>query len=204
MNIIYIFLNDVSFDDIKMYLPLLPTELREKIARYRFEKDKLTSAIAGLLIRHTIGDRELTYGEYNKPYVKDCGDLFFSVSHCESCVAIAVDETEVGLDAEQIRTKDIDKLARRFFSSGEQAYIESSADKPFAFTEIWTRKEAYLKCRGTGISVDLSAFDTASDELSKFLHTVSLGGYILSVCSATPLHISDIQISNLELKDILP
>ena len=205
MIIRYIILNDsIVWEDISAYLPLLPAERCGKIARYRFEKDKLTSAVAGLMIRHMTGERELVYGEYKKPYVKDCDDLFFSVSHSGRCVAIAVDETEVGLDVEQIRTKDIEKFSRRFFSSGEQAYMDSSMDKPSAFTEIWTRKEAYLKCKGTGIAEDLTAFDTVSDELSECLHTVSLGDYILSVCSKKPLYLSDIQISKLELKEVLP
>ncbi|MBQ3417772.1 MAG: 4'-phosphopantetheinyl transferase superfamily protein [Ruminococcus sp.] len=201
MIIKYIMIDEnTSFEDIKPYLPLLPKERREKIARYRFDKDKLTSAVAGLLIRHMIGDRELIYGEHNKPYIKNCDDLFFSVSHSDRCVAIAVDDTEVGVDVEKIRTKDIDKLAERFFSQGEIAYIAQSSDKPVAFTEVWTRKEAYLKCKGTGITEDLSAFDTTSDDLNPYLYSAKLEGYYLSVCSKEEFDINKVYFTKLELK----
>lgn len=204
MIVKYIILyNNITFEDVKPYLPLLPKERQEKVARYRFEKDKLTSTVAGLLIRHMIGERELVYGEYHKPYIKDCDDHFFSLSHSERCVAIAIDDTEIGVDVEKIRTKDIEKLAERFFSFGEIAYIAQSSDKPIAFTEVWTRKEAYLKCKGTGIAEDLSAFDTTSPQMSGYIHTVPLDDYILSVCSKEKLDTANIYISSIELKEIL-
>lgn len=195
--------DNITFDDVKPYLPLLPYERQEKVARYRFDDDKLTSAVAGLLIRHMIGQRELVYGEYNKPYVKGRSDLWFSVSHSDRCVAIAVDRREVGLDVEILRTKDIEKLCDRFFSAGEREYVLNSKDKPSAFTEIWTRKEAYLKRTGAGITEDITAFDTTSKELAGYIRTIPLDGYFLSVCSADPVDITNIHISNLELKDIL-
>ena len=204
MNIKYIILdNSITFEDVTPHISVLPKERQEKITRYRFEKDKLTSAVAGLLIRHKIGERELVYGEHNKPYINGCDDLFFSVSHSDRCVAIAVDEREVGVDVEKIRTKDIDKLAERFFSQGEREYIAASSDRSIAFTEVWTRKEAYLKCKGTGIAEDLSAFDTISPEMSEYIHTVPLKDYILSVCSKEVLDTSEIYISSIELSDDL-
>ena len=195
--------NNITLEEVKPYLPLLPKERQEKVARYRFDKDKLTSAVAGLLIRHIIGERELVYGKYQKPYIKDCDNHFFSVSHSERCVAIAIDDTEIGVDVEKIRTKDIDKLAERFFSQGEIAYIAKSSDKPIAFTEVWTRKEAYLKCKGTGIAEDLSAFDTTSPEMSGSIHTIPIDDYILSVCSKKKLDTANVHISSIELKEIL-
>ena len=203
MEIKYVFLDDdITMEDIKPYLSLLPEQRQQKIARYRFDLDKLTSAVAGLLIRKMIGDRELEFNSYHKPYIKDCDDLYFSVSHSGRCVAIAVDTVEVGIDVEMIRKKDIDKLSERFFSEGEQAYFSKKENKPSAFTEIWTRKEAYLKCKGTGISEDLSAFDTTSDDLKTYLYSANIGEYFLSVCSKTEL--KDLtNISELELNDIL-
>ena len=204
MEIRYLILDDsITFEDVSPYISQLPSIRQEKIARYRFDCDKLTSAVAGFLIRHMIGERSLVYGEHHKPYVKDSNDLFFSVSHSDRCVAIAVDEKEIGVDVEKIRTKDIEKLSQRFFSKGEQAYIDSSEDMPSCFTEIWTRKEAYLKCKGVGITEDLSSFDTTSSELCRFIRSVSLDGYWLSVCSENQLDLSNIILSEIGFHEIL-
>ena len=204
MNIKVIFVDDkTSFDRLRGFLPLLPKERREKVARYRFEEDKILSLIAGLMIYRETGGRELCFNEHEKPYIKECDDFFFSLSHSDRCVAIAADEKEIGVDVERIREKDHDKLARRFFSLGEQKYIDSSEDKPLAFTEIWTRKEAYLKRKGTGITEDLTAFDTTEEYFDRHIRTTVLDGYVLSVCTTDEWKETVPEISILELKSLL-
>ena len=79
MKIEYIVLDEaLTFDRVSEYTQLLPPERQEKIARYRFDKDKLLSLAAGLLIRRAIGEKPITLGEHGKPYADGC---FFSVSH---------------------------------------------------------------------------------------------------------------------------
>ncbi len=204
MKVYYIRLDDaVSLDVLTPYFSLLPAERQEKIVRYRFEEDKLTSAVAGLLIGAVTGFRELIFNEHGKPYVKDAADCFFSLSHSGRCVAIAVDAEEVGLDVEKLREKDTEKLRHRFFSIEENRYIEAQSDQNVAFTDIWTRKEAYLKMKGTGITDDLTAFDTTDHKLMKHLVTYPLEGYYLTVCSVHKITSQDVDISEIELKDLI-
>jgi 4'-phosphopantetheinyl transferase len=86
--------------------------------------------------------------------------------HSEDLAACAVTwDREIGLDIEKVRTiPDVSGIARIFFSAHER---EGLARLPanmrnLAFLNFWTRKEAYLKAVGKGLSVPLTRFDVAS------------------------------------------
>jgi 4'-phosphopantetheinyl transferase len=55
-------------------------------------------------------------------------------------------------------------LAQRLFTSGEQALVQAApADrKEPVFYRCWTRKEAYIKAIGKGLSIPLDSFDSSS------------------------------------------
>ena len=202
MKIEYIIIDqNQRFDDMREHLSLLPVERQERIARYRFEKDKLLSLFAGLLIRRAIGEDTILFGEHGKPYTEN--GICFSVSHSGAVAAIALDDTQIGMDVERIPDEDRLKIADRFFHPSERAYVNDADDPRRAFCEIWTRKEAYLKMTGEGISSDLTAFDTTAFPLCERLCTTAIGEYCLSVCSAEPIREQQIYISELELKDLL-
>ena len=68
----------------------------------------------------------------------------------------------IGIDLEHIRT-DVacEPIAERFFSPYEVSMLRTVPThmRPEAFFSCWTRKEAYLKARGMGLSLALSQFD---------------------------------------------
>lgn len=203
MEVKYVVLDDsVRFEDHEHLLPLLPPERQDKISRYRFDKDKLRSLVAGLLIYNATGGAELLYGEHDKPYIKD-GGLYFSVSHSGDIVAIATDTAEVGCDVELIVADNRLKIADRFYHPAERGYVAGADDKKAAFTRVWTRKEAYLKMTGEGISSDLTAFDTVSTPLKDQICTFDMDGWMLSVCSEGKITKDSINISKIELKDLM-
>lgn len=201
VKIKYIKLSGVEYAEVAPSAKLLPPQRREKIKRLRFEKDKLLSLAAGLLIRSEIGNAPLRLNEHGKPYAVD-SDKFFSVSHSGDIAAIAVDDSEIGMDVEKLPDKDYMKIAGRFYHPNELEYVQNAEDQPRAFARIWTRKEAYLKQLGVGIAADLRAFDTLSDKLSARIASFDIEGYALSVCAEKPIE-DDINISLLELKKLL-
>jgi len=135
----------------------------------RFAKDHLKRRyIAGRGLLRTVLCRYLergpetiriTYGSAGKPCLADAqpGDaLFFNLSHSGNVILFGVTRGgEIGIDIEYIK-KSIraEKLARRFFSLHEHAYISSlpARHQHEAFYRAWTRKEAFLKATGRGIA----------------------------------------------------
>lgn len=111
-------------------------------------------------------------GEHGKPYLPFRPDVSFNVSHSGSLAAgiIATEgEGEVGIDVELIdpvRGEERKKrIMRRAFTPAETAKVLSSADPASEFYAVWTRKEAYLKCTGEGITRPLVSVDTEACDL---------------------------------------
>ncbi|MBN1866410.1 4'-phosphopantetheinyl transferase superfamily protein [Candidatus Sumerlaeota bacterium] len=108
------------------------------------------------------------YGPQGKPSLANAetpDDIRFNVSHSEDLALVAVAPgRELGVDVECVRDlKDFEVLARRFFAAGEVAALES-LDPPSrreAFFACWTRKEAFLKAKGGGLSVPLREFEVS-------------------------------------------
>ena len=93
----------------------------------------------------------LEHDDKGAPYLPDHPDLWVSISHCRTAVAVAVSsEGRVGIDVE-CRRRIGDGLMERVCAEDELAAVHSAEDSVMAFLQLWTRKEAVLKMRGTGI-----------------------------------------------------
>lgn len=102
--------------------------------------------------------------EFGKPEIAFEGGAapYFNLSHSKGLAALAVCEAAaIGVDIEAIRPVAVDDLASSYFSAAEnQDLLESSAeDRIAAFFRCWTRKEAFLKAVGDGLSIPLDSFD---------------------------------------------
>jgi 4'-phosphopantetheinyl transferase len=112
--------------------------------------------------------RELCFeaGEWGKPSLSGWADLRFNVSHSGDTAACAVARTEVGIDVQEIRPLTyMLQIAQRYFSPLEALAITEldAGGQTDAFFRCWTRKEAYLKACGRGLSVPLSSFTVSLD-----------------------------------------
>jgi 4'-phosphopantetheinyl transferase len=89
--------------------------------------------------------------------------LEFNVSHSGDIAVVALaSDHAVGVDVEPIRAlPEADRLAARFFSANEYAQYMSldPAAHLEAFFRCWTRKEAFIKALGEGLSLSLQSFD---------------------------------------------
>ncbi len=154
----------------------LSTDEQERAARFHFEADQVRFIVSHAALRQVLGayvDRHpgelrFAYGPKDKPrLVDECGgrEVRFNLSHSGDVALVAVTGArEVGVDVERIRAlADRDRLARRFFSPQEVAVLERlpSESRSEAFFTCWTRKEAYLKALGGGISIGLDQFDVS-------------------------------------------
>lgn len=85
--------------------------------------------------------------EKGKPYFEG-SDIHFNISHSNDIWACLMGRAGCGLDIQYIRPCDYKKIAGRFFSCGEQLYIEKNGIE--GLFDIWTRREAYGKYTGEG------------------------------------------------------
>jgi 4'-phosphopantetheinyl transferase len=152
---------------------LAPDE-RARAARFRRESDRHRytagrGILRDLLARYlSVAPEEpvLRYGSHGRPelggpHADD--DLNFNLSHSQALALYAFTRgRELGIDVEAVRHDvAVVALARRFFSPAEAAALEALPEsvRTEAFFNGWTRKEAFIKARGDGLSLPLDSFD---------------------------------------------
>ena len=108
-------------------------------------------------------DVRLTCGAQGKPALAPPAGVGFNLSHSGhlATFAFALD-CELGIDVEHERpVADLQAIAARFFSPDEAlelSGVHPAAERERAFFRCWTRKEAYVKAVGTGLSTPLDSF----------------------------------------------
>ena len=153
-------------------LSLLSPARRAKVLRLRRELPRLQSVGAGLLLRAFFGAGDPLIAPGGKPYYP--GERSFSLTHSGALAAIALASEEVGLDAEKIAAPR-QAILPRVLTAEELRRPDSQSGEGFAF--LWTRKEAALKCLGTGANRPLSSFSVLED-------SVALDGAVLQLHTA--------------------
>ncbi|WP_051541012.1 4'-phosphopantetheinyl transferase superfamily protein [Ahrensia sp. 13_GOM-1096m] len=110
------------------------------------------------------------YNKYGKPTLGFCHfrPVHFNLSHSGNYAVLAVsNQCEIGVDIEEIKPFHED-IATRFFSTNECAVLANIKNEDYleAFYRCWTRKEAFVKAHGTGLTLPLNSFDVT---VHKFL-----------------------------------
>jgi 4'-phosphopantetheinyl transferase len=124
--------------------------LRDILRRYR------------TLVREPFGFTPTSYGKLElAPEVGGHG-VKFSLSHSHMLALFAIClEHRIGVDVEHLKhVADWQQIADRFFSLPERRLLETTPEdkKTKAFLTCWTRREAYVKARGEGLSIPMSSF----------------------------------------------
>ena len=165
-------LDDQAADDFR---PLLAADEIARADRFHFAKDRNHYVVARGLLRKLlaayvgIGATELrfVYAEKGKPSLEASqrSALNFNLAHSQARAIYAFSRgRELGVDLEFIR-EDLagEKIAERFFSPREIDELKTvpAELRKQAFFNCWTRKEAYIKARGEGLSMPLDEFDVS-------------------------------------------
>ncbi len=162
-------INSSEFVAARLFDHISPEE-QQRSERFAFAHLKrafvLTHGALRILLAKYIGERprdiQFTYGQYGKPSVPNARSIHFNISHSGYIASFAFTQgLEIGIDVEQLRVlSDMDDIARRFFSADEVADLLSlpSELRRLAFFLCWTRKEAYIKAIGGGLSIPLDSF----------------------------------------------
>lgn len=160
-----------------LFAELSDTE-KEKVSSFHKEVDSRRYAAAHAGTREILSkylnlppaEIEFTNNPYGKPEInskKNSLTLCFNLTHSNAVAILAVSvDTPLGVDIEKItRNVDVAALAQRFFSPGEIKYLLNLPDEEqkAAFFRCWTRKEAYIKALGMGLSIPLDQFEVSLD-----------------------------------------
>ncbi len=128
-------------------------------------------------------DFRYRFGEQGKPYFEDGQLPFFNISHAGGYVAVAVSDTEVGIDIQNIRNNREKDMAERFFSPRESAAVKEDPERR-VFYRLWARKEALGKCTGEGVRpyLDTDVYELDSFGLSDYEWFEKIIGEDLYLC----------------------
>ncbi|MEA2954317.1 MAG: 4-phosphopantetheinyl transferase [Alphaproteobacteria bacterium] len=192
----YMDLDDVGLD-VGRFRDVLSAQERERAARFRFERDRRRYILRHGKLRELLSDYlncapsrlRFTYNPFGKPSVAG-GDLRFNVSHSHgTALFVFARGVEVGCDIERRDPRFVcDQIPERFFSALEVQTLRSlpASSQTQAFFNCWTRKEAYIKARGYGLSLPLDSFDVSLAPDEPVLLLRGCDGWSVQPCEPAP------------------
>jgi len=153
---------------------LAPDELA-RANRFHFEKDRNHFVVARGLLRNLLAaylgidssKLHFSYAAKGKPFLssESHAQISFNVSHSHGRAAFVFSRgREVGVDLEYVKDDfEAELIANRFFSQAEVLALRTvpAELRKQAFFNCWTRKEAYIKALGEGLSMPLDQFDVS-------------------------------------------
>lgn len=155
---------------------LLAQDEQSRAARFIFQRDRnrfvaargILRTILGAYIQRPAADLRFRYESEGKPalrLIEGEPSIRFNLSHSQDLAVYAVsNQREVGIDVEAIRSNIAeDEIAGRVFSAPELAEFHSLPPElqNLGFFHCWTRKEAYIKARGSGMGIPLDSFEVS-------------------------------------------
>lgn len=172
-------------------LASLPPLRREKALNYRFEKDRLLSIAAGLLVRHAlarwdISDSALCYGEDGRPCVAGHPELYLSLSHSGVWALCGAGDAPVSVDIQE-EEGDREVVSARCYNERERAWMDEARDageRRRRFYEIFSKKECAIKL---GSYSHMREIDTFSPPPGLAYRSLPLPGYSRVICAPPEL-----------------
>lgn len=158
----------VDYTALNLYLEVLSPCEKAKAAGFRFEEDKDRFIVGRAVLRKLSSQymgcktNEVLFGynQFGKPYYKNSTLLKFNLSHSNRLAVIGFSSNlEIGIDIEKVNSDyDFSDIAQTVFSRKELLMLNklNPMDRIARFYELWTRKEAFIKGVGHGLSFPVS------------------------------------------------
>ena len=141
---LYVIDTDLGKKYFRFLLEHVNAEQKEKALRFANEVDQIRSLLSSYL-KNLLSEEELLKNENGKPYFAN--GPYFNISHSGRYVLMAVSTSEVGVDIEEIKYKDMSSLVR-IFNEADAKMIKEHSD----FYYLWCAKESLIKCMGLSVS----------------------------------------------------
>lgn len=148
--------------DIDRALMDVSPQRREAALRYVKASDRRQSLAAYLLLCRALKEEYgiteppvFDFGPHGKPFLKDYPSIHFNLSHCPGAALCVIAPAPVGCDIEAVPSRLDWDVCSYACSEAELSVIQADSNPALAFARLWTRKEAFLKYLGEGISANL-------------------------------------------------
>lgn len=172
---------EATGSDLQALLILLDDHETERYQRlHHSHKNRYLishAACRQVLSQYTkLAAKDIVYckNDHGKPALQHNTPIRFNMSHSHDQAIIAISEhAEIGVDLEYMERKtDWTNLARRFFSPEEvdDLFRQQPNSQKTHFFQLWTRKEAFIKALGTGLSTPLDSFNVCKDSVIEFIN----------------------------------
>ena len=127
---------------------------------------------------------DLTFRKEGERYF--CEQAYFSLSHSGNALAVAVSRAAVGVDVEQVTSRDTERLTRRVFNDAEAAIYAAlpEAEKAAFFFRVWTAKEALFKAENKAVFIPTEQ-DSRQGNVKTYEKTIGGEPFYLSVATKT-------------------
>jgi 4'-phosphopantetheinyl transferase len=199
---------------------LLSQDERERASRFHFERDRMTHCLSRAALRLLLQSYgvaagpaiRFSYAAHGKPELAAAHNsawLRFNLAHSHEMAVVAFAHSrQVGVDVECVRElRDADSLIAHYFSAEEQAEYQvlSPAARRRAFLNGWTRKEAFIKATGEGLSRPLDSFAVTltPGEPVRFLRVgpdaAAASGWVLADLTLDPSYVVALAVEGTDL-----
>lgn len=190
------------YEDLTEYIG---EQEKQRAERFYFDADRRTYICCHALLRLILSLRLkaepksiVIVNDFRaKPFLKE-STLNFNLTHTREAFAIAISNSMyVGIDIENInRQADITSLISNCLSVKESEFVTRCKQKERErFFLLWTRKEAYLKAIGTGLSARLNGFETSGRKNVFFNETILKGGNVSNTHHIFSKRLNDFYLS---------
>jgi len=167
---------DVTTDEFEKLRESLSVDELARAGRFHFERDRKRFTIARGILRRILGAYLnkhpakicFEYSVHGKPMLAHNpgdDDIYFNLSHSGAFALYAISlRKKIGIDIESIRDDvSVGQVAQQFFSQNEIRSLEKIDinKRSELFFQYWTRKEAFLKATGEGISFPMDQCDVS-------------------------------------------
>ncbi|PWK05286.1 4'-phosphopantetheinyl transferase family protein [Tumebacillus permanentifrigoris] len=160
---------DWKVRDLEAHLDLLDAEERAVYERYRVDRKKIEFLLGRVLLKRLLAERlgcevaevRFVKNDYGKLFLnREAQPIQFNLTHSGQLIACAFAPLLIGVDVEEAQ-KDYLSVMPTVFTPDEQDYVRQATTSELqikAFCRIWTRKEAYVKAVGKGLSISPDSF----------------------------------------------
>ena len=130
-----------------------------------------------------------------------CDSFDFSISHSCGVVAVAISESTVGIDVEQVKNPSSDRFADRMLSASELFEYNKTDESKKARYLIgkWSEKEAIFKSKNKSAFIPSEAKACEYENLFTYDFSVKDVEFVCSVLAAKE---SKIEIDFVDFEDI--